>query len=117
MGNAMRVPGAPARPSPPGEERLTARRETAESLKERMRLSHLVLLCAAAAAWLPAATAAPIQEEEPSGKAAPAFPGTASLYFAGRPLPVADPAQEPYRDPADQTLCAAPESLAPLGIS
>lgn len=38
------------------------------------------------------------------------------ILFAGSPLPTIAGA-EPYRDPADNVLCIAPEALEPLGIT
>lgn len=42
--------------------------------------------------------------------------GTPKIVFSGKALPIAEAALAPYRD-SDGAVCAAPESLAPLGIS
>lgn len=66
-----------------------------------------------------AALFAPAARSQPSGSVsiAPVFPQLPYVLFAGRPLPVPDPALAPFRDPMDNELCVAPESLAALGIS
>ncbi len=81
-----------------------------------MRFIHLVLFAAAAALVSPA-VAGPLPAARGGVAVAPVIPGVPRIFFAGRPLPVPDSALTPYRDPSDNALCAAPESLTSLGVS
>lgn len=79
--------------------------------------TRVVFCVAASLALLPPLRGAPSPNTATSVAVLPAVPGAPRIVFAGRPLPITDPALAPYRDPTDNVVCVAPESLAPLAIA
>lgn len=77
-----------------------------------------LLFLIAVGALLPVALGRPAQGAPPASLApAPVAPGIPVIVYAGRPLAGPDSALAPFRDPADNILCAAPDTFTPLGIS
>ncbi len=70
---------------------------------------------ASASALCAFGTAPPLAHAQRSSSAAKPS-ATARVVFGGYPLSFA-PARAPFRDPADNALCVAPEALAPLGVT